>query len=309
MTVRVPAGRRVATLGMAGPGAMGGPRWPRVAWIVAALLVVGTLAGASDAKPQRIASLNLTADEILVEIVPLRRLVAATRAADDPESSNIVGRIPPSVPRFFRADLERLVALQPDLVVVSEYTDADFLRALERSGLRYHRMRGLDSMAGFRAALVALGAAVGEPEAAERLARDYDRRLKRIASRLQGLSRPRVLYWSNPFAAGGGTAIGALIECAGGRNVGRELGLEGLVPMGAERAFASDPDAVLVATSPDGSEDRALRDHPLLSQLRAVRAGHVVGLPTHLLVSLSHHAATACEELAQRLHPELTRKP
>jgi iron complex transport system substrate-binding protein len=280
-----------------------------MAGIFAALLAAGTLAGASDARPQRIASLNLTADEILVEIVPLERLVAATRAADDPQSSSIVGRIPPSVPRFFRADLERLVALRPDLVVVSEYTDADFLRALERSGLHYHRMQGLDSMAGFRAALVALGEAVGEPEAAERLAGDYDRHLERVASRLRGLSRPRVLYWSDPFAAGAGTAIGALIECAGGRNVGRELGIEGLVPIGAERAFAADPDVVLVAVTSDGSEDRALRDHPLLSHLRAVREGQVVGLPTHLLVSLSHHAATACEELARRLHPDLQLEP
>ena len=287
----------------------GVPRWAQVPAITAALLVVATLAGASDTKPQRIASLNLTADEILVEIVPLQRLVAVTRAADDPESSSIVGRIPPSVPRFFRADLERLVALRPDLVVVSEYTDADFLRALERSGLRYHRMQGLDSMAGFRAALVALGEAVGEPEAAERLALEYDRRLERIASRLQGVPRPRVLYWSNPFTAGAGTAIGALIECGGGRNVGSELGIEGLVPIGAERAFAADPDVVLVAVNPDGSEDQALRDHPLLSQLRAVREGQVVGLPTHLLVSLSHHAATACGELAKRLHPDLKLEP
>lgn len=290
-------------------GVRGGPSWVAVAGIAAALLVVATLAGASDAKPQRIASLNLTADEILVEIVPPQRLVAATRAADDPESSSIVGRIPPSVPRFFRADLERLVALRPDLVVVSEYTDADFLRALERSGLRYHRMQGLDSMAGFRAALVALGEAVGEPEGAERLAREYDRRLERIAASLRGLPRPRVLYWSNPFTAGAGTAIGALIECGGGRNAGSELGIEGLVPIGAERAFAADPDVVLVAATPEGREDQALRDHPLLSQLRAVREGEVVGLPTHLLVSLSQHAATACGELAKRLHPDLKPEP
>jgi iron complex transport system substrate-binding protein len=278
--------------------------------LAAALLVLlGVSAAASDVKPQRIVSLNLAADEILVEIVPLQRLVAATEAADDPQSSSIVGRIPSSVARFFRADLERLVALQPDLVVVSEYTDADFLAALERSGLRYHRMQGLDSMGGFRAALLELGGAVGEPEAAERLAQDYDRRLAEIATRLKAASRPRVLYWSNPFTAGAGTAIGALIECAGGRNVGRDLGIEGLVPIGAERAYATDPDVVLVAASPGSDESRVLTDHPLLSELRAVREGHVVSLPTHLIVSLSHHAARACDELSRRLHPELLAEP
>ena len=79
---------------------------------------------------------------MLVEILPVERLVAVTAAADDVGTSNVVGRVPPGVARFRKADLERLVALAPDLVVVSEYTDPDFLYLLERSGLRYHRMEG-----------------------------------------------------------------------------------------------------------------------------------------------------------------------
>jgi iron complex transport system substrate-binding protein len=277
--------------------------------LVAVITASAAAFAAMPEKPQRIASLNLAADEILVEIVPLERLVAATEAADDPQSSSIVGRIPGSVPRFFRGDLERLVALQPDLVVVSEYTDADFLVALERSGLRYHRMEGLDSMAGYRRALLELGKVVGEPAAAARLAGAYDARLAQIAGRLKDVSRPRVLYWANPFTAGGHTAIGALIECAGGRNVGRELGVEGIVPIGAERAFAADPDLLLVAVSPGNDGREALAAHPLLSQLPAVREGRVVSLPTHLLVSLSHHAAEACDALARQLHPEREEAP
>jgi hypothetical protein len=46
-------------------------------------------------------------------------------------------------------------------VVVSEYTDADFLDLIARSGMRYHRMRGLSSLDGVRAAILDLGAAVG----------------------------------------------------------------------------------------------------------------------------------------------------
>jgi ABC-type Fe3+-hydroxamate transport system substrate-binding protein len=164
-------------------------------------------------------------------------------------------------------------------------------------------------MAGFRRALLELGRAVGEPEAAACLAAGYQARLAEIAARLEGVSRPRVLYWADPFTAGAGTAIGALIECAGGLNVGRELGVEGVVPIGAERAYASDPDIVLVAVSPGDDGRQALSAHPLLSQLAAVREGRVASLPTHLLVSLSHHAADACDELARRLHPERVEAP
>ena len=86
--------------------------------------------------PLRVASLNLTADELLVEMLPPERLVAVTRWADDADMSNVAGRVPAAAVRLPRADLERIIALRPDLVVVSEYTDADFLRLLEKSGLR-----------------------------------------------------------------------------------------------------------------------------------------------------------------------------
>jgi len=257
--------------------------------------------------PQRIASMNLTADEILVEIVPVERLVAATAAADDVGTSNVVGRVPPGVARFRRAEMERLLALSPDLVVVSEYTDADFLRLLEQSGMRIHRMRGLDSRAGFRAAVLDLGRAVGAEAPAARLVERYDAVLADLGGRLQGASKPRVLYWAGGMTAGGGTAIGALIEGGGAVNAGRELGLEGIAPIGAERAFVADPDAVLVGEGWKSTE--ALKSHPLLSQMRAVKQGRIIAMPTELLVTLSHHAAEACWYLAWALHPDRVPRP
>jgi hypothetical protein len=47
----------------------------------------------------------------------------------------------------------------------------------------------------------------------------------------------------------------------------------------------------------------ALKSDPLLSRMRALREGRVVEMPTELLVTVSHHAADACRQLAARLHP------
>ena len=92
-----------------------------------------------------------------------------------------------------------------------------------------------------------------------------------------------------------------MIECGGGINVGRELGVSGIAPPGAERAFVADPDVVLVTTWPDAVE--SVRAHPLLRTLRAVREDRVVAMPNELLVSLSQYTAEACRDLAARLHP------
>jgi ABC-type Fe3+-hydroxamate transport system substrate-binding protein len=80
------------------------------------------------------------------------------------------------------------------------------------------------------------------------------------------------------------------------------LGVEGIAPPGAERVFVADPDVVLISSWPDA--EPALRQHPLLSGLRAVRSGRVVALDNALLVTLSQHMAEAAWQLAARLHPE-----
>jgi ABC-type Fe3+-hydroxamate transport system substrate-binding protein len=111
-----------------------------------------------------------------------------------------------------------------------------------------------------------------------------------------------VLYWAGGMTAGGDTAIGALIEGAGGINVGREMGVQGIAPPGAERAFVTDPDLVLVGTWPLAVE--SLKRDPLLSQMRAVREGRIVVMPNELLVALSQYTADACWYLAAALHPD-----
>lgn len=267
---------------------------------VIALLALAE-AGAAPVPPRRIASVNLSADEVLVDIAP-ERLVSVTRWADEPGTSNIVGRVPSSVFRIHKVDMERLVSLAPELVVVSEYTDADSLRLLERSGIRHHRMKGLTTPSGVRAAILALAREVGALDKAAPLIARYDATLAELRRRLNGARRPRVLYWAGGMTAGGDTAIGALIEEAGGVNVGREIGVSGIAPPGAERAFASDPDVVLVGTWPLAVE--SLRKDPLLSQMRAVREGRVVVMPNELLVALSQYTADACWHLAAALHPD-----
>ena len=275
-------------------------RTARVALAWGLATVLATAAGLPPAKPQRVASLNLASDEILVDILPLERLVAVTALIDEPGTSNAVGRVPKSIARFPKIDIERLIALKPDLIIVSEYTDADVLRALGQSGLKAHRMTGLDSLAGFRQALIALGDAVGETDKATAMVRDFDKRLSAIEAQLKGIARPRLLYWASGFTAGSRTAFDALIRCGGGENAAALAGITGITPLGAERAFGLDPDWLFIGARTTTSKE--IHDHPLLSRMRAVKSGHVVEMPGELLVALNHHAVTSCEFMARALH-------
>lgn len=257
---------------------------------------------AAPAKPQRVASMNLASDEILAEILPAARLVAVTSLVDEAGTSNAVGRVAKSVPRFPKVDIERLIALKPDLVVVSEYTDADVLRALRTSGLRVHRMTGLDSFPGFRKALLDLGDAVGEGAAASKLAAAFDAGLAEVAARIKAAPMPSVLYWASGYTAGSKTAFDAIIACGGGTNAAASAGISGIAPMGAERAYRADPDWLFIGGQTTTA--REIREHPLLSRMRAVKAGRIVAMPTELLVALNHHAVKACDFMARSLHKD-----
>jgi iron complex transport system substrate-binding protein len=267
-----------------------------------ALAPAETSAQTKAAPPQRVASLNLASDEILADILPVSRLVAVTALIDETGTSNAVGKVPKTVARFPKVDVERLISLRPDLVVVSEYTDADVLRALQQSGLTVHRMTGLDSLPGFRKALLDLGELVGESAKAAVLVADFDKRLADIEARVKDAPRPGVLYWASGYTAGSKTAFDALISCGGGRNVAAAAGITSIAPLGAERAFGLDPDWLFIGKETTTSKE--IRSHPLLSRMRAVKDGHVVEMPTEILVALNHHAVKACDFMARSLHKD-----
>jgi iron complex transport system substrate-binding protein len=243
-------------------------------------------------------SLTLATDEALAELVPVERIAAVSMLADDAGYSNVAGKYPPGIPRVGAQDLERIIALRPDLVLVATYNSADFLEQLRRSG---HRLHLSDPAVGFDEigrSLAALGEAVGEPERGRALAEFFAARRAAFAKRLDGAKRPRVLTLNGMATAGKGTDIDDLIREAGGLNVASEAGLEGYPTLTAERIIALDPDWVLVSAGAKPETD------PVLSKLRAVREGRVAAIEGRLLGSVSHHVLTACELLARKLHPD-----
>jgi iron complex transport system substrate-binding protein len=279
-----------------------------VVWFVA-LLVWWTPGLGADAPPQRICSVTLATDEMLVALVEPDRVVGVSRFVDEGGISNVAGRYPASILRV-RADLERIIALRPDLVCVASYNSADFLEMLRRSGLPVFLHEQTHSLAGVMRGLKALGERVGATEKADRIVADVERRLKDLQSAVDSVAaRPRVLYWSGGWTAGSGTTVGEMIERAGGVNAAAELGVEGMAEVSVERALASDPDALLLVAWKAGTPATAEELPPALRGLRAVREGRVVSVEGRYLSAASQFAVEGAERLARNLHPECFQKP
>jgi ABC-type hemin transport system substrate-binding protein len=120
-----------------------------------------------------------------------------------------------------RPDVERIVALAPDLVLLNEEENRrEDAEALVAAGVRCHASlpRSPREAAG---AVRSLGSVLSRRAAAETLAREIERRVERLERSPGALPRPSYVYliWRKPWmAAGEGTYVTGLLEVAGGRN-------------------------------------------------------------------------------------------
>jgi iron complex transport system substrate-binding protein len=260
------------------------------------------------APPRRIVSSYLGSDEILAELVDRARIAAVSIYADDASSSNCLGAFPPPVARV-RGEPEEILALDPDLVLVTNYTQDGTVRLLDGAGVPVLRCESWESFDGVLAHIRLLGAAVGAEAGAEALARGVERRLAAVDARVRGRPRPRVLYYELPgYTRGAGALIDEMIERAGGHNVARELGIKGVAELGFESVLALQPEVLVLPGFGVGASATTVPDALMRSAgwsaLPAVRAGRVHVIPASAITSVSHHAARGLEELARAIHPE-----
>ena len=149
-------------------------------------------------------------------------------------------------------DVARIAALAPDLVLLNEEENrVEDAEALRSAGVPLHVSfpRTVQDTADM---VRSIGAAVGRPAGAERIARDIEARAARARAAAAGAPPVRFAYliWRKPWmAVNADTFAHALLALAGGDNVfgGRA---ERYPEITAAELAAAEPDLVLLATEP-----------------------------------------------------------
>jgi len=254
--------------------------------------------------PHRVASATLASDEILYHLAP-ERLVAVTWMVDDASLSQNAGRVPAALARI-DARPERILPVEPDLVVVANYTRSETITVLAAAGIPLLRIGPFHSFADVFESIRALGAALGEERRVEHWIAGLEERLAAVAARTAEFPRRRVLYLAGGlYTAGADTLIDDLLERAGGRNLARDAGLRGSAPIASELAIGLQPDVILIT---GWSVDhgvllrRQLLEDPRWAGVPAVRQGAVYDLPPASLLAVTHHAVDALEQVSSVLH-------
>ncbi len=225
----------------------------------------------------RIVSLAPHVTETLYEVGAGGSIVGTVGSSDYPEAARKI----PRVGDHGTLDLERIVALKPDLIVGWRHGNSEAQLARLRSlGIPVFESEpgSLDAIA---SSLLRLGQLAGMRDAAERAAARYTARLARLRREYAGRAPVRVFYevWARPLlTVNGAQIISDAIRSCGGRNVFAAAPL--LVPaIDAEAVVAADPDVIVASADPADAPGR-LAGWRRLRGLRASAAGNLVVLRT-----------------------------
>jgi len=224
------------------------------------------------APAKRIVALAPDLVEMVFDVDAGNTLVGAVDYSDYPEAAKSL----PRVGDAFRVDLERLVALKPDLVLVWEggtpQALVDKLRALKLPVLSL----GTHELDDIGTNLETLGVVTGHADSAHRAAEFYRARLAQLRGRYAGTAPLRVFYEISAeplFTVGRAQSISRLIELCGGRNIFVDL-VELAPSVGLESVIARDPQAI-VTGSGEGDAAVRLKQWQRWPELAAVRAGNL----------------------------------
>jgi iron complex transport system substrate-binding protein len=171
--------------------------------------------------PQRIVCLTEETVETLYLLGEEDRIVGVSGYAVRPPQ---VRREKPRVSAFISADIPKILALNPDLVLTFSDLQAAIVAELIRNNIAVHAFNQRD-VAGIFEMIHTLGALVGATDKAEVLANSLAARVDAVHERALGLPRrPRVYFeeWDEPMISGI-TWVSELVEAAGGIEVFPEL--------------------------------------------------------------------------------------
>jgi len=262
---------------------------------------------AGDAAPRTV-SINLCADQLLLELADTAQIASLSRLAHDPAASHHLERA-----RHLPVNdgtAEPVLALAPDAVIAGEYSSHYTVRLLEASGLTVHRLPIAGSMEQMLDNLLMVGVWIDRDDRAAELVADLRERLDRVSANgstgvpkdtVPDISAPlAAVYDPNGYTVGPNSLRGDMLRRAGFRNVAEVAGIDGYGRLSLESLLVHEPQVLIDSPFSPGTWSRAqaLSLHPALRQ-RGL-APEVVTLASADTICGGPWSVTLIERLVER---------
>lgn len=242
--------------------------------------------------PQRIVCLTEETVETLYLLGEDARIVGVSGYAVRPAR---VRREKPRVSAFTSADMPKILALEPDLVLTFSDLQANIVADLIRAGIAVHAFNQR-SIAGILAMIRTLGALVDARDRAETLAADYEARLATVKAAAQGLPKVKVYFeeWDEPMISAIGW-VSELIAVAGGEDVFAGLSYAQAATgriVTSPQVIAADPDVILASWCGKKVVPGKIASRPGWDAIGAIQNGQIIEIKSPLILQPGPAALT-----------------
>lgn len=263
-------------------------------------------------KPQRIVSLFCYSDEILLELVDHKRILALSKWVHNPDISNSVEQAK-DITLIAEPNPEFLLKHNADLVILSEGTQLDLIKLIEDLGIKVYVYKMPNSISEIKTFIRELAAVTGEKEKGEQIVGSMDEKLKKVISKISqkyiDKSKTALLYGYSGIKGGKGTIADDLLRHAQVINACNAIGIEGNMPTSKEHVIQADPDVLLVYHWSFGRDKNTgsqiigeiLQDKSLAS-LKALKTNSIYLIPIRYTYCVSQHAVDGVEAIADLVY-------
>lgn len=262
-------------------------------------------------KPERILSLSLSTDEILLDLVDESRIVGLSQWSDVPAIANNYAKSRNIKHKLRSSNIEQIAALQPDLVIVTSFFSEELLDFMRGLGLKVYVYPTLTTIEGIKNSIHALGKAVGEPERAQQIAQGMDSKLASVADKLSKIPNKgkTVIHMEGEMAYySPDISFNDICRYAGAQNINQKLEAKQVRFLSKEEILALNPDVFIVTdwdfdgnNSPQKMIDLIKHD-PTYSTLAAVKHNNIYAIKGRHLLTTSHYIVNGVEDLARAIY-------
>lgn len=267
------------------------------------------------ARPKKIVSIAPSATEILFAIGAGERVVADTTYCDYPPEADKL----PKIGGFTNPDVEKIVALSPDLVLGARGTPVGLFNQMQALKLTVAAIDAEDSLDQMLESIRIIGKIAGENQRAANLVTHLEARRQAVVSKMTTLpasQRPSVLFVFTPgdlYSAGKGSFIDELITLGGGVNIAAKTKTT-WPQLSLETVIADDPRVILTLPGSMGDKHKPMTDADALARFRvlprwknisAVKNGRVYVLEDDPMTLPGPRLIDGLEATAKAIHPEL----
>jgi len=216
------------------------------------------------ATPERVVSINLCADELVIPLGDRNTIKSVSYLSADPEESPVADEAKDLPVNYARA--EEILPLKPDIVFANRFSAAYTVNLLRRLGVNVIELPNPTDFDGIRANVRRVAELLGHPERGEAMIRDFNAALAE-AKMPEGAARPlAVVYRAGGYTDGGTGLSSEILAHLGLRNMSEERGLKQWDHLSVEQLLLDQPDIVVVSAyrQEAPSEEAAVLEHPAL---------------------------------------------